>query len=88
MSCTFLFILIFRKGYSSILRILLEYSHNPTVNIDAPVTKESHRGNALHVACMFNRPHSVIELLSLGADVCVLDAKNRTPLDVARGNYS
>uniref|UniRef100_A0A7S0SPB3 RING-type domain-containing protein n=1 Tax=Chromulina nebulosa TaxID=96789 RepID=A0A7S0SPB3_9STRA len=72
------------KGYSGILRILIEYSKSPPVNINASVTNESHHGNALHVACMFNHPHTVIELLNLGADVFVLDSKGRTPLDVAK----
>jgi ankyrin repeat protein len=70
------------KGFSGILRLLIEDSSD--VDINGPVTSEFHRGTALHIAAMFDNAHTVIELLSLGADVNTLDATGRKAITVAK----
>eukprot|EP00595_Chromulina_sp_UTEXLB2642_P002947 CAMPEP_0196764890 /NCGR_PEP_ID=MMETSP1095-20130614/7128_1 /TAXON_ID=96789 ORGANISM="Chromulina nebulosa, Strain UTEXLB2642" /NCGR_SAMPLE_ID=MMETSP1095 /ASSEMBLY_ACC=CAM_ASM_000446 /LENGTH=674 /DNA_ID=CAMNT_0042121683 /DNA_START=525 /DNA_END=2549 /DNA_ORIENTATION=- len=71
------------KGFLDIVRLLFQYSTQPSVNLNAPITSDGTDMNALHVACMFNRPHIVLDLLSLGANIYVLDSNSRSPLDIA-----
>jgi ankyrin repeat protein len=70
------------KGFSGILRLLVEDSS--LLDINGPVTSESHRGTALHIAAMFDNAHLIIELLSLGADVNTLDALGRSAAHIAK----
>eukprot|EP01035_Chromulina_nebulosa_P017825 gene17825-23436_t len=71
------------KGYLDIVRLLFQYSSQPSVNLNAPITSDGSDMNALHVACMFNHPHIVLDLLSLGANIFVLDSNSKSPLDIA-----
>lgn len=70
------------KGFSGILRLLIEESN--VVDINGPVTSESHRGTALHIAAMFDNAHTIIELISLGVDVNAADSLGRKAIDIAR----
>lgn len=70
------------KGFSSILQLLVDEGSegNPLMMINSPVTSESHRGVALHIAAMFDNAHTVLELFTLGADINVMDAFGRKPV--------
>lgn len=70
------------KGLSGIVRTLIEES--PQLDVNAMVTSELHNMNALHIAAMFDRTHTIMELLALGADINCKDGRGRTASDIAR----
>ena len=58
------------KGNACIIRLLAQnpYFKDKCVDINEPTTTELHRGNALHVAVMFDKAFTVSALLQMGAD--------------------
>ncbi len=67
-------------GQSGILQLLFTHWG---MGVNAPA-ESSCMQTALHVACIFNRAHTVRYLLHIGADVNATDSEGQTALDRAR----
>jgi ankyrin repeat protein len=48
------------------------------------VTAEDIGGRALHIAAFLDSANATYELLLLGADILLVDARGRNPLDIAK----
>jgi ankyrin repeat protein len=70
-------------GNSSILQLLVSHW-----DLDVNTSTDRMGHTALHVACMFDKAHTVHCLLQLGASVTAVDTQGRTPLDIAREGSS
>lgn len=68
------------RGNVSIIHFLITQCG---LKVNIPATTESHRIAPIHVAAIFNQPHVIQLLLSLGADPTITDAYHRTAMSLA-----
>ncbi len=72
------------KGNSAVLQLLLS---KWGLDVDSPAEVNTQH-TALHVACLFDKPHSVRYLLQAGANANAVNSSGQTPLDCARETSS
>ena len=78
------FFIAAERGNNNILCMLFDIC---VIDIHIPVTL-SGSATALHIACIFNKVHTVSFLLHRGSDPYRKDEKGKTPLDRAKESSS